>query len=66
MKGLLLLVPVLSCAFALAAYFFNGSLWSILGAFFIAGPGVAVLLGLILTRRSGDADDIKPDIDRKG
>ena len=66
LKGLLLLVPILSCAFALIVYLFDGSLWSILAAFFIAGPVVIVLLGILLARRVNDTGDDKQSFDRRG
>lgn len=65
MKGLPLLLPVLSCVFALATYLLDGSVWSILAAFFIAGPAVILLIGLILSRQPDDADDIEQNTDRK-
>lgn len=52
MRGLALLLPVLSCVFALVAYLAGGGLWMVLGAFFVAGPLVAVLLGVFLTGRT--------------
>ncbi len=65
MKGLLLLAPILSCAFALIAYSLNGSIWSILAAFFLAAPVVIVLLGLVLEYRADDAPDDTQSADGK-
>ncbi|MBV1867167.1 MAG: hypothetical protein KUG69_04565 [Marinosulfonomonas sp.] len=59
MKGLLLLVPVLSCVFAVLAYVFDGRLGIVLAAFFIAGPLVVTLIGLLLARGADDAGDTK-------
>lgn len=63
MKGLLLLAPVLSCGLALSAYLLGGGLWAILGAFFLGGPGLMVLIGLVSLRRSDDTDCDKPGMD---
>lgn len=57
MKGLLLLTPILGCVFGLIAYLLGGGLWTILGAFFIAGPLAIVLLGTLLGGRSDDSTD---------
>ena len=63
MRGLLLLAPLLSSAFALAAYLWGGGLWLIMAAFFIAGPLVVLLLALLLGRRADDPRDTKHDRD---
>ncbi len=64
MRGLLLLLPMVSCAFAVGAYVFGGGLWTILAAFFVAGPLVIVLLGLLLSGRADDSRDNLPGDNR--
>ncbi|MDJ0992316.1 MAG: hypothetical protein QNI90_01965 [Dinoroseobacter sp.] len=59
MKGLLLLAPFLSCAFALVTYLADGDFWMILAAFFVAGPLCILVLGLVLGRPSDDSGDPK-------
>jgi Flp pilus assembly protein TadB len=61
LRGLLLLLPVLSCALAFVAYLLGASLWVILAAFFIAGPLVILLFGLLLGGRANDKSDDLPD-----
>ncbi len=65
MKGLLLLTPILGCVFALIAYLLGGGLWTILGAFFVAGPLAIVLLGLLLGGRSDETSDQMRDGKRR-
>lgn len=66
MRGLLILLPVLSCVFALVGYYFSGNLWVMLAAFFVAGPLVIALMALLLGVRNHDAVDDKNNLNGGG
>ena len=57
MRGLPLLLPVLSCFFAAGAYATGGGVWPTLAAFFLGGPIATVIIALLLRGSRDDSRD---------